>query len=135
MPAYVVDRMAMLLGGLDGKRVLIMGLTFRPDVAVTFHTNAVDLMRECEARGAVVYGHDPLLSDEGVLSLGFQPAEPGTGFDAAIVHANHRQYAALDWPSVAPLVVDARNALDRSVVEGQGARYLGVGRPPTPAGA
>lgn len=134
MPAYVVDRMAALLGGLRGKRVLIMGLTFRPDVAVTFHTNAVDLKRECEARGAVVYGHDPLLSDEGVLSLGFQPAEPGTGFDAAIVHANHREYAALDWLSVAPLVVDARNALDRSVVEGQGARYLGVGRPPTPAG-
>ncbi|MEI2711286.1 MAG: hypothetical protein V9E96_20080 [Chitinophagaceae bacterium] len=48
MPGYVVDKAAELAGGLDGKRVLILGLTFRPDVAVTFHTNAVDLLREFE---------------------------------------------------------------------------------------
>ena len=46
MPGYVVDAAAALVGGLAGKRVLILGLTFRPDVAVTFHTNAVDLLRE-----------------------------------------------------------------------------------------
>lgn len=131
MPGYVVDRAATLTGGLAGKRVLIMGLTFRPDVAVTFHTNAVDLRREFEARGATVFGHDALLSETGVRELGFEPASELRGFDVAVVHSNHRQYATLDWSALAPLVVDARNALDRVAVESSGARYLGVGRPPT----
>lgn len=131
MPGYVVERAAELLGGLEGKRALILGLTFRPDVAVTFHTNAVDLLREFEARGAIVRGHDALLSEDGVRALGFEPASTLEGYDVAVVHSNHRQYADLDWRTVAPLVVDARNALDRAKVESAGAMYVGVGRPAT----
>lgn len=132
MPAYAVDRLGEALGGLAGKRVLVLGLTFRPDVRVTAHTNALDLLRELEARGASVFGHDPLLTEAGVRALGFEPGELGPGYDAAIVHAFHREYATLDWASLAPVVFDARNALDRTQVERAGTRYLGVGRPLTP---
>lgn len=133
MPGYVVRRLAALLGGLEGRRVLVLGLTFRPNVAVTFHTNALDLKRELEALGAAVHGHDPLLSREGIASLGFERApEPFPRYDAAIVHSYHAAYAGLEWGRLAPVIVDARNALDRSAVEAAGARYLGVGRPPTP---
>jgi UDP-N-acetyl-D-mannosaminuronate dehydrogenase len=90
----------------------------------------VDLLREFLARDAVVAGHDALLSDAGVRELGFEPAPlPPAGYDVAVVHSYHRAYAALDWANVAPLIVDARNALDRAAVEASGARYLGVGRP------
>jgi len=133
MPAYAVERVEQLIGSLAGKNVLILGLTFRPNVAVTPHTNAVDLLREFTARGANVRGHDALLSETGVRELGFEPAsEPFAGYDVAVVHAYHRQYESLDWAKVAPLVVDARNALDRERVESQGVRYLGIGRPVTP---
>jgi len=133
MPGYVVQRIEALLGGLEGKRVLILGLTFRPDVAVTPHTNAVDLLREFSERGAVVRGHDALLSETGARELGFEPAsEPFEGYDVAVLHANHRAYATLDWAAIAPLLVDARNALDRASVEARGVRYLGVGRPVSP---
>ena len=133
MPRYAVQRVEALLGSLEGARVLILGLTFRPNVAVTPHTNAVDLLREFEARGAIVHGHDSLLSEEGVRALGFEPAQRLEGFDVAVVHAFHRQYESLDWRAVAPLIVDARNALDRAMIERSGVRYLGVGRPATPA--
>jgi nucleotide sugar dehydrogenase len=130
MPGYAAERVGSLLGGLDGKKVLILGLTFRPNVAVTPHTNAVDLRREFAARGAKVFGHDALLSDEQSRALGFDLAEePFRGYDAVVVHAYHKAYADLKWGEVAPLVVDARNALDRAAVEAQGAKYLGVGRP------
>ncbi len=131
MPGYVVRRAADLVGGLSGKRVLIMGLTFRPDVAVTSHTNAVALLREFTNAGAIVRGHDALLSEEGVRELGFEPAAALTGYDVAVVHSNHRSYATLDWAAIAPLIVDARNALDRKAVQAAGVRYLGVGRPAT----
>lgn len=132
MPGYAAERVEELLGGLQGKRVLVLGLTFRPNVAVTSHTNAVDLLRDFRARGAVVEGHDVLLSEAGVRSLGFEPAqEPLAGYDVAVVHAYHRGYAGMDWRPIAPLLVDARNAMDRESVEAQGVRYMGIGRPVT----
>jgi len=133
MPGYAVQKLLAALGGAVGKRVLVAGLTFRPDVAVTAHTNAVDLLRELEAaRFDKVAGHDPLLSAEGIRSLGFEPAgDTLAGYDAVIVHANHRDYASIDWPSVAPVVLDARNALDRGAIEAHGGRYIGIGRPGT----
>jgi UDP-N-acetyl-D-mannosaminuronate dehydrogenase len=134
MPAYAVQRVEALIGPVAGKRVLILGLTFRPDVAVTPHTNAVDLLREFKARGAIVQGHDALLSETGVRELGFDPAEePLRGYDVAVLHAKHRSYVDLDWAAIAPLLVDARNALDRTTVESRGVRYVGIGRPATPA--
>ncbi len=130
MPRYAAERVAGLIGGLEGKRVLILGLTFRPNVAVTPHTNAVDLLREFACRGAVVSGHDALLSEAGVRSLGFEPAaEPLEGYDVAVVHAYHDAYHGYDWRRIAPLVLDARNAMDRAAVEAAGVRYLGIGRP------
>ena len=133
MPGYAAGRVARIVGGLSGKRVLILGLTFRPDVAVTPHTNAVDLLREFRARGADVRGHDPLLTEEGVRALGFDPAPaPLQGYDVAVLHAYHRVYRDLDWRTIAPLLVDARNALDRAAVEAAGVRYVGIGRPVSP---
>jgi UDP-N-acetyl-D-mannosaminuronic acid dehydrogenase len=129
MPAYAVQRLSEACGGLRGMRIAVLGLTFRPNVAVTAHTNALDLLRELQAGGASVYGHDPLLSEAGIRSLGFEPAKNLAGFDAAIVHAYHRDYAGLDWHALAPLILDARNALDRAAIEAAGSRYLGIGRP------
>jgi UDP-N-acetyl-D-mannosaminuronate dehydrogenase len=132
MPAYAAERVGALLGGLAGKKVLILGLTFRPNIAVTPHTNAVDLLREFRARGASVRGHDALLSEAGIRALGFEPAtEPLAGYDVAVLHAHHRAYDSLDWAAIAPLVLDARNSLDRQALEARGVRYVGVGRPPT----
>jgi nucleotide sugar dehydrogenase len=132
MPGYAVERLSEVMGGLAGKRVLVLGLTFRPNVAVTSHTNATDLLRELRARDADVWGHDPLLTEEGVRSLGFEPApEPFERYDAVIVHANHRQYQGLGWQAIAPVLLDARNALDRATLEQAGVAYLGVGRPAT----
>ncbi len=132
MPGYAATRVEAAVGGLRGKRVLILGLTFRPNVAVTAHTNAADLLREFTGRGASVYGHDPLLTEAGIRSLGFEPAgEPLAEYDVAVVHANHTVYNGLDWAAIAPVLLDARNALDREAVERSGVRYIGMGRPAT----
>lgn len=134
MPAFAVERLASALGRLAGRRVVVLGLAFRPDVAVVAHTNAVDLLRELRARGALVWGHDPLLDHATIVSLGFEPApEPLEGYDVAIVHAYHASYRELPWKRVANLIFDARNAIDPELVTLAGASYLGVGRPLRPA--
>ncbi len=130
MPAYAVERLAQVLGGLVAKRVLLLGVTFRPNVSVTAHTNALDLLRELSLRGAIVEAHDALLADEEVRRLGFRTAgEPFGRYDAIVVHAYHDAYRGLEWGRIAPLVLDARNALDPERVIETGAAYIGVGRP------
>ena len=134
MPEYAVQQVQSVTGSLTGKRVLVAGLTFRPNVAVTAHTNAVDLLKALQSVGAVVEGHDPLLTQDQIRSLGFAPAsEPLESFDLVIVHAMHRDYDEIQWPRVAPVLLDARNAMDREALEASGIRYVGVGRPPTGA--
>ncbi len=132
MPGYAAARVEALLGGLKGKRIVVFGLTFRPDVAVVSHTNSVDLLREFTVRGALVHGHDALLSTEAIRSLGFEPApEPLGRYDCAVVHAYHRAYYRFDWGPVSELLLDARNAMEREEVEGLGVCYVGMGRPPS----
>lgn len=137
MPAYAVERLAQVLGSLVAKRVLLLGVTFRPNVSVTAHTNALDLLRELTLRGAIVEAHDALLSEDEVRRLGFRTArEPFGTYDAVVVHACHDAYRGLDWGRIAPILFDARNALDPAAVTATGAAYLGVGRPlRNPAGA
>ena len=75
-------------------------------------------------------GHDALLSEAGVRELGFEPAPSrSAGYDVAVVHAYHRAYEHSTGPPIAPLLVDARNALDRHAIESVGVRYLGSGGP------
>ena len=54
--------------------------------------------------------------------------------DAAILQANHRAYAELDFRSLpgCRVVLDGRNVLDRARVEAAGLTYLAVGRAAQP---
>ncbi|RHA37912.1 UDP binding domain-containing protein [Cellulomonas rhizosphaerae] len=65
MPAYVVDRAQDLLDqrgqDLRGARVLMLGVTYKPDIADDRESPAVPLAEELIARGARVEYHDPLV--------------------------------------------------------------------------
>ncbi|AWW36752.1 nucleotide sugar dehydrogenase [Streptomyces cadmiisoli] len=63
MPEYVVRRAQDLLNAagrpLQGSRVLLLGVTYKPDVADQRETPAVPVVRLLRARQAVVRFHDP----------------------------------------------------------------------------
>ncbi|MFE7745293.1 nucleotide sugar dehydrogenase [Nocardia sp. NPDC057455] len=66
-PRHVVERTAQLLAGrgaqLSGARVLVLGLTYKPNVVDVRNTPAVGLVRELARAGAVVSIHDPFLAE------------------------------------------------------------------------
>src|SRR3954452_21929053 len=100
MPAYAAD----LLGDVDGRRVLILGIAYRGGVKETAFSGAFALRDALVARGAEVLAADPLFTAEELGALGFWAWDGPSPVDAAIVQADHEAYATFgsdDLPGAA----------------------------------
>ncbi|HWH96630.1 MAG TPA: nucleotide sugar dehydrogenase [Baekduia sp.] len=110
MPAYAAD----LLGEVEDRRVLILGVAYRGGVKETAFSGAFALRDTLAGRGATVLAHDPLFDDDELRAHGFTPWDGTSAVDAAVVQADHDMYASLgaaDLPGVRT-VVDGRGILD-----------------------
>lgn len=120
------------LGGLSGRRVLILGLAYRANVKEAYHSPALLLNEALSKAGARVLVHDPLFSPAEMEAWGVKAAslEPPPRVDAIVLQAYHDEYRSLDLGAFqgCRVVLDGRNALSREAVEGNGMRYLGIGR-------
>lgn len=67
MPRYVVDRAAELLNNsakpLNGAHVLLLGVTYKPDVADQRESPVLMIGRRLRARGAILTFHDPYVTE------------------------------------------------------------------------
>jgi nucleotide sugar dehydrogenase len=115
MPLVTLDKVDQILGGLDGRRLLVLGASYRGGVADTRHSPSSAFLAAAVARGAEVVVHDPLVTewDHPVAPVNELP-DPA-GFDALVFAVIHDEYLALDlmgWLGEArPLVVDANHVL------------------------
>lgn len=129
-----VRRLGEALGGLAGRRVLLLGLAFRPGVAEDYCSPAYLLRQALAQAGAEPLLHDPLYTPEDMALRGFTPydLEQGGPLDAAILVTGHSQYAALDWAGLARrglrALLDGRAFVEPGKPEASGIRVLRVGR-------
>lgn len=114
MPAYAVDLLAAGYGSsLEGASVLVLGAAYRGEVKETAFSGVFPTVAELQRRGAQAWVSDPLYSPEELEALGL-PAHRGEPVTAAIIQADHREYATLsaaDLPGVTVLV-DGRRITD-----------------------
>ncbi|GAA3305308.1 nucleotide sugar dehydrogenase [Dactylosporangium vinaceum] len=119
MPGYVVDRCEDLVRrrgrGLDGTRTLLLGVTYKANIADVRMTPAYQVAQQLRARGAEVSYHDPYIDDWRVDGL----AVPRhTDLEAALADAHlvvllqrHNAYHPDELAARARLLFDARGAL------------------------
>ena len=85
MPNYIVERVEADNGGsLKGKRVQVVGVAYKPNVADVRETPAALVIRELEIRGAITSWHDPIVG----IWAGEKSSELG-GSEIAIVVTLH----------------------------------------------
>jgi nucleotide sugar dehydrogenase len=134
MAAWALARLSQELGGLEGKRVLVLGLSYRENVKEPVFSGGVRLIALLREAGAVPLVNDPLFTPGEIAQFGAEPAPldnlpPG---NAIIVQAYHDAYRSLDWWALAAqgyrVVLDGRNALDPVTVRAAGLLYTGIGR-------
>ena len=131
-PARLIDLLRRALGTLQGSRITVLGLAFKPDTDDVRCSPAFPILRLLRETGAEVTVHDPIVGPEALGGLGevTYVAELGDAVkqaDAIVIVTRWEQYrrlpeliGQLDPP---PLVVDGRRMLDKNSVPS----YTGVG--------
>jgi UDPglucose 6-dehydrogenase len=133
----VVGKLERHLGSLNGKKVALLGLAFKPNTDDMREAPSIVVAARLLAEGAEVRGWDPV-ADGRVLPQGVElaptPLDAVRGADAAVIVTEWPELKELARAEVRdamanPLIIDGRNLLDPAQVRAAGFVYEGIGRP------
>ncbi|MGH3756204.1 nucleotide sugar dehydrogenase [Actinophytocola sp.] len=127
MPDYTIGLLEGVHGELSGQRVVVLGAAYRGGVKETAFSGVFATVAALRDRGATALVHDPMYTDDELRAFGFEPYHLGEKVDAAVVQANHAEYAALgpdDLPGIATFV-DGRRISSADAWPGVAYRAIG----------
>lgn len=135
MPRYVVWKISEVLNlhkkCINGSRILLLGITYKPDVSDTRESPALEILQSLEERGALVDYHDPLAPEVRLgprvkrsVDLSVQLV---SSYDLVVLTTNHSFFDYAWIAAHAQAVFDTRNAF-----EGLQGRIYTLGKPFTP---
>ena len=95
---------------IQDTRVLVMGATFKEDVADIRNTKVIDVIKELQSYQVTVDVIDPhASSDEMIHEYGIGlHVQPEGKYDAVIVAVNHKEYVDLDESTFKDLLIDGK---------------------------
>ncbi len=134
--ASVVRKLQRELHILKGRRIALLGLTFKPGTDDMRDAPALDIARRLLAAGAVVSAFDPVvkaLPDElGAVRLTRDAYDAADRADAVVVATEWPEFCQIDPANLqrvmrGDLVIDGRNFLSEASFNGSGLRLIGFG--------
>jgi UDPglucose 6-dehydrogenase len=140
-PMRFVERLADGLGGLSGRRIGILGLTFKPGTDDLREAPSLDIASRLLEGGAEVVAYDPMeraRAGAQLKVLGLRTTDRVVDVfddaDAIGLVTEWPEFTSLDWRGLSNrmrgrLVVDGRNALHADDIVDAGLSYVGFGRP------
>ena len=142
MPRHVVklvsDGMRVCGRSLKRAKVVVLGVSYRPNVKETRFSPSLDLINILKKRGARVIAFDPLYNATEMESMGVV-SEPtlrkaAEKADCVILAVAHDEFKKMDTIEIAAhmskkgLIVDCTGTMNPSSIEKTGLVYRGVGR-------
>ncbi len=137
---HLVERLETALGSCQGATIGILGLSFKANTDDLSDSPAMEVISLLLARGATVRCYDPMSEEKAQrerpdLAVQYHDSvdELSQGCDALMVMTDWAEFKELPWAKLANVmrrrtILDARNILDRRLMEQAGFTYLGVGR-------
>jgi len=135
----MVDKIRDAVGGLKGKTVGLLGLSFKPNTNDLREAPALAIAQELLKEGAKVRGYDPIALDDAcrmvsALKPCTDPYDVAEGTDALIIMTEWNQFRNLDFEKLkgimkSPILIDLRNVYDPDRVVSYGFHHISVGRP------
>ncbi|GIV70205.1 UDP-glucose dehydrogenase family protein [Caldilinea sp.] len=141
MRRWAVYNLRELLGGkLDGKRIGLMGLAFKPNTDDIREAPALEIAHMLRNEGALVSGYDPVAMAnvarvDKQIRLAEDAYDLAAGADALLVCTEWNEFKQLDLLRLRdlmaqPILVDGRNIYEPDMMVSLGFKYRGVGRVP-----
>lgn len=137
----VLEKVRMALSPLSGKRIAVLGLSFKGRTNDIRQSPAVEIVRHLVHRGAKITAFDPAA----MIRAGKEFSETAVSFaadsyaamrdaDALLILTEWPEFAALDLQCVrkllrTPIVLDGRNLYSPCQMKAVGLNYISVGRP------
>jgi len=134
----IVEKTREVLGGLKGKKIGLLGLTFKPETDDLRDAPALDVAEQLLAAGAVVSAYDPvgmpgakeLLQD---IAMADDPYDLARDKHALLICTDWNEFKHLDMIRIhdamtTPVVVDGRNIYQPETMADMGFQYRGIGR-------
>lgn len=133
-----VDLARELTGGLEGKRIAVLGAAFKPNSDDMRNSPALDIANRIKAEGATVIITDPaagpvLAELDPSANVEHDPATAMDGADLVMLLTEWNEFKQLDPAALvdrptSPIIIDGRNALDPATWREAGWTYYGMGR-------
>ena len=120
---HVVDLLADHVGVLQGKRIAVLGLAFKPGTDDVRESPGIRIAKVLLSRGADVVLHDPVVGKDAVrdqlgtsISQASDVEGAATGADAIVIATGWDSYRGLDWTDIAarmrsPIIFDGRQVV------------------------
>ena len=140
MPKYAVRRLSSLVKhhGEDIKqlRVALLGLAYKPDIADTRKSAAIEAGYVLQRYAGSVTAYDPYVSDPALAEPFHVSATLESALrtsDAIFIATAHTEFTTRITPALLKkhhirYVLDGRNILDKAAIEKAGIVYRGIGR-------
>lgn len=134
----MIPKIEGLVGDLNGKRIGMLGLSFKPETDDMRESPAIEIINSLIEKGAVVKAYDPVAMDESrhyVKGIEYAEDEYDAihGADVMVIVTEWNQFRALDLDRVkellgSPKIADLRNIYEPKEMRERGFDYVGVGR-------
>lgn len=141
----VIGRLERLLRGLRGRRIAMLGLTYKPRTSTLRRALSLEIIRALTDSGASATAFDPLADLRPIENLPpfrrvESPDEAAAGADAVVFMTEWDGIEKLSFIRLrhamrGTLFVDSKNYFDPAVVTAAGLDYVGIGRPMSRAGS
>lgn len=140
-PMRLVKRLEKNICGLEGKKIAVLGIAFKPDTDDVRESPALIIIRELLRKKAKVFAVDPIAVQNASMVLPNDNEELHlmTDYKMALQNADAAMLIT-SWPEFAsipsyefvsfmskPVLVDGRRVYDKKIMENAGITYIGVG--------
>ena len=132
------EKIEKAFGGVAGKTIAILGLTFKPNTDDMRDAPALVIVPYLKDKGAHIKAFDPEGMKEAKKHFEVEwcneTYETLAGADGLVILTEWNEFRALDLAKVKallkqPLLVDLRNIYRADLLAGAGFKYISVGRP------
>ncbi len=136
----MVEKIKSIIGsGLKGKKIGVLGLTFKPNTDDIRESPAVDIVNKLMEEGATVRAYDPAGMENtrkavnGQITYCSDAYEAADQSDVLVIATEWNQFRKLDMARLktllkAPKLIDLRNIYDPAGMREMGFEYISVGR-------